>query len=131
MYYTSNRMKNVVIYGVYTVGMHHWSSRELEIGTPYYCHREPGNPYDNNAVAVFKDASYHHKSAYIRREDAEKLAPVFQYVRGSFYLKAKDRPTKFGRRGPMQRCNVGFKTNDSNIELVKQELKQCFHLKIF
>ena len=43
----SNRMKNVIVYGVYVVGMHR--PCELEVGTPFFCKREHDNPVDKNA----------------------------------------------------------------------------------
>lgn len=123
-------MKNVIVYGVYVVGMHRWGPCELEVGTPFFCKREPDNPVDKNAMAVFSEASHERKLCYIRREDAASLVPVFNYKEGAFYLKAKDRPSKFGRRGPMQRCNVGFKVRDSNVDTVRG-LLCMFQIKIF
>ncbi|KAH3747384.1 hypothetical protein DPMN_181809 [Dreissena polymorpha] len=64
-------MKNVVVQGVYIVGMHH--RRELEVDVIHYCGQEHDNPYDKNAIAVFSDTEMRHKVGYLRREDAVRL----------------------------------------------------------
>ena len=74
---------------------------------------------DKNAIAVYSDAAFHRKLCYVRKEDAIKLANVLRFVDGAFYLKAKDCPSKFGRKGPMQRCNVGFKVKDCHANSVR------------
>ena len=103
-------MKNVIIKGVYVVGMHHWGRRELEVDVVHYCKPEPTNRYDRNAVAVFSDAALQKTAGYLRREDASSLHNVLMtFADGKVYLKAKMSAAKFNRhKGPMQLCNVGL-----------------------
>ncbi|KAH3797160.1 hypothetical protein DPMN_150735 [Dreissena polymorpha] len=82
--------------------MHRWGSSELKIGTLFFYCREPQNPVDKNVIAVYSNVEFHRKLSYVKKEDAIKLANVFRFVDGAFYLKAKDRLSKFGRKGPMQ-----------------------------
>lgn len=39
-------MKNVIIKGVYAVGMHHWGQRSLQIDDVLYVKNEPDNHFD-------------------------------------------------------------------------------------
>lgn len=111
------KIKNVIVEGVYIVGMHHLRRRELEVDAVQYCAREQQNPYDRNAVSVFSDSLLVSKVAYFRRKDAALIPNVFQYVYGKFYLKAMMAPEKFSKyQGPMQQCNIGFKCNDQHVE---------------
>ena len=113
------------------MGMHHWGPKQLEIGMPHYCKHEPGNPYDSNAISVYRDMALQRKVAYLRRGDAMALARVIDYAVGSVYLKAKDSATKFGRKGPQQICNVGFKVMDKHVDIVRKELGNSYEIKIF
>ncbi|KAH3693846.1 hypothetical protein DPMN_085630 [Dreissena polymorpha] len=64
-------MKNVVVKGVYIVGMHHWGRRELKNDVIHYCGHENDNPYDKNAV--LSDAEMRNKVGFLQREDAARL----------------------------------------------------------
>ncbi|KAH3720917.1 hypothetical protein DPMN_063828 [Dreissena polymorpha] len=81
-------MKNVVLQGVYIVGMHHWGRRELEVDVNHFCGQENDNPYDKNAIAVFSDTEMRHKVGYLRKEDAARLKNVYRHITGKCYLKA-------------------------------------------
>ena len=119
-------MKNIIIRGVYAVGMHNWGTRNLEIGQVFYLKFEPENPYDTNAVAICSDKEMLRKVAYLKRSDAKFVAGLFKenIPNGPIYLKVKDAPTKFKRQcGPMQRCNLGFKMDNEHIENIKMICK--------
>ncbi|KAH3802725.1 hypothetical protein DPMN_156405 [Dreissena polymorpha] len=106
--------------------MHRWASSELEIGTPFFCCWEPKNPVDKNVIKVYSDAAFHRQLCYVRKEDAIKLGNVFRFVDDAFYFKEKDRPSKFGRKGPMQRCSVGLKVKDCYVNSAREDLSHCF-----
>lgn len=116
-------MKNVIIRGVYAVGMHHWGSRSLTIDEVLYLKHEPENIYDKHAVAICSDKDKRKRCAYLRKKDAEFISVLFQesLPNGPVYLKAKDVPTKFNRySGPMQICNLGFKTEGQNDKRIRE-----------
>lgn len=117
------KMKNVVIRGLYAVGMHHWGPRELQINDVFYLKHEPENNYDCNAVAICCDKEKMQTKAYLQRKDAFVIANLFRnkMVCGNFYLKPKAAAEKFRKNsGPMQRCNVGFKSEDNIVDTIRQ-----------
>lgn len=121
----------MIVRNVYVVGMHHWGGHSLAIGPVYYCAREPNNPRDPKAVAVFSDDGLSHKVCYLRRRDAAILMPALDYAKGNCYLRAKMAPEKFNRyQGPMQNCSIGFKCLESDVDIVKSLLSQ-YHTHIF
>jgi len=125
-------MKNVIIRNTYAVGMHHSGFKQLEVGPLYFCSKEPSNPKDPNAVAVYADESLRRRVCYLRREDALKLKDVLNYVQGPCYLRAKMCPEKFSRfKGPMQNCSIGFKCNDTDSERLATLLNGVFVHKIY
>ena len=83
------RMKNVIIRNTYAVGMHHSGVKQLKVGPLYFCSKEPSNPRDPNAVAVYADESLRRRVCYLRREDALKLKDILTFVQGPCYLRAK------------------------------------------
>jgi len=117
-------MKAVYIRGAYAVGMHHWGPRSLTINELMYLKHEPENPYDKNAVAICTEEMS--KCAYLRKDDAKFISRLFKesLVHGPVYLKAKDVPTKFRRQtGPMQRCDLCFKTDGENETTIREICK--------
>lgn len=64
-------MKNVIIKGVYAVGMHHWGQRSLQIDDVLYVKNEPDNHFDKNAVAIFKDREMTNRCAYLQKKYAK------------------------------------------------------------
>lgn len=125
-------MKNVIIYNIYVVGMHHTGVKQLEVGPVYYCKQEQENPKDPNAVAVFEDKTLHRRVCYLRREDAQKLKDVLICAHGLCYLKAKMRAEKYSKfKGPMQNCNIGFKCSEADSFRLESMLKGVFAHKIF
>ncbi|KAH3815004.1 hypothetical protein DPMN_143523 [Dreissena polymorpha] len=127
----TQRMKNVVVQGVYIVGMHHCGRRELEVDVVHYRGQEHDNPYDENAMTVFIDTEMRHKVGFLRREDAVRLKNVYRHITGKCYLKAKQAASKFNRlKGPMKICNIGFKCDDEHVADVRQCLNG-YSLKVF
>lgn len=119
-------MKKIIIESVYVVGMHHWGGRELKIGEIYYINHEPSNPKDGKAVAVYTDKEKKFKRGYLRREDANFISLLFKenLGQGHFYLKPKSIPEKFNRRaGPLQRCNIGFRCNEEDVDRIRNICK--------
>ena len=45
--YFKKTMMNVIIKGIYAVGMHHWGQRSLQIDDVLYVKNEPDNHFDN------------------------------------------------------------------------------------
>ena len=104
-------MKNVIVKGVYDVGIHHWGERELAVGTVYKIKHEPENPKDSNAVAVFQDRDFQHKQCNLRRPDAFVVAKLFRrnLIQGLCYMKAKCPVDRWrSQTDPQQKCNLGF-----------------------
>ena len=103
--------------------MHHYGSKELAIGQVLTLHHEPNNAYDPNAVAIKEDGK---TLGYLIRGDARVACRLFQenLVDSKFYLRAKY-PAEVHRRsiGPQQRCCVGFKCKQENIDRVKEIMK--------
>lgn len=123
-------MKTVVIYSVYVVGMHHYGSRQLEVGAGYRVRHEPDNVIDPNALAVFK---HEQKCGYIKREQSSALVQLFNsnVIQSRVFLKPKFEPViKNRRKGPEQRCNMGFRCSAANVDKVKDLLSGHFLLKI-
>lgn len=81
-------MKNVIIKGVYAVGMHHWGQRSLQIDDVLYVKNEPDNHFDKNAVAIFKDREMTNRCAYLQKKYAKVLVRLFEenLPRGLVYL---------------------------------------------
>ena len=81
-------MKNIVMRNLYAVKMHHWGGNQLEIGPVYYCHPEPNNIHDVNAVAIFQEKQLSQKAAYFRREDAKLVKLLFyqNFISSHCYL---------------------------------------------
>ena len=126
------RMKNVIIRQLYTVGMHHSGTKQLEVGPVYYCSKEPNNPKDQNAIAVYEDEPCRRRICYLRREDAVKLKDIITYAKGPIYLRAKFSAEKFSRfKGPMQNCSIGFKCSDEDSEQLQLMLKGVYVHKIY
>ena len=112
-------MKNIVMRNLYAVGMHHWGGNQLEIGPVYYCHQEPNNIHDANAVAIFQEKQLSKKAAYFRREDAKLVKLLFyqNFISSHCYLRAKCVPEKFNKiKCPMQNVSIGFRVSDSKVE---------------
>lgn len=117
-------MKNVIVRGLYCVGMHHWGGRELAVGPVYYLKHEPENPRDINAIAVYQDREYEEKRCYHHRPDSFVISKLFRQnlVQGPCYLKAKGPVERWHRHtGPEQKCNLGFRR--SNHEQVINQIK--------
>ena len=112
--------------------MHHWGRRSLEVNEVHFCSRDRSNRFDSNAVAVYSDANLTNTVAYLQRKDAAVIAGILQYAgRGKCYLKAKTEPEKFNKfKGPMQRCNIGFKCDDNDVASLRILLSD-YAIKIF
>ena len=101
-------MKNVIVKGVYGVGMHHWGGSELAVGPVYFFKHEPENPKDCNAVAV--------KRCYLRRPDAFVVAKLFRknLIQGLCDMKVKGPVARWSRQTcPQQKCKFGFRCIDT------------------
>jgi hypothetical protein len=123
-------MKKVIVYSVYAVGMRHHGARSLTVGEGYYGRREPGNQFDSNAVAVYSDKNTTTCSAYLKRSDAAMVSEISPFIEGSILIKPKFEPV-FRKGGPVQRCNLGFYCQSSNVSQVEDILdKHNFVFKI-
>ena len=119
----SGRMKNKIIKDIYAVWMHHWDSKNLPIDDVLYVQNEPENPFDETAVAIFRDKQTNTRCAYLQKKYAKFISVLLKehLMLGVVYLKAKDLPTKFSvYSGPKQRCNLGFKTDDKNVFRIRE-----------
>jgi hypothetical protein len=125
-------MKNVIIKGLYGVGMHHWGARELSVGSLYYLKHEHDNPKDPNAIAVYQKRDLKTRACYLRRTDAHIISKFFKQnmIEGPCYLKAKAQVEKWKKStGPQQRCNIGFKCRDGAVDKIRDTGKE-FGLEI-
>ncbi len=114
-----SRMKNVIIKPVYAVGMSHYGPKELRVGGIFQAKREINNTHDVNAVALYDGPR---KVAYLKRHSALLIAKLMdQNVnRSAFFFKASVPAEFINRRlGYTQRCSIGFKCPDSNVEKVE------------
>jgi len=119
-------MKNVIISNMYAVGMHHHlGQREMEIGPVFYCAHEPTNPRDVNAVAIYSDRELTRRACYLQRCDASIVKDILTFAHGPCYVRAKSHAEKFNKfKGPMQKCNIGFKCQNENVSHLEQLLKE-------
>lgn len=117
--YHFTRMKKVFLRHVFAVGMHHHGSRQLEVDEGHTLKHEMDNPYDLNAISIWNLEGQ--KVAYLRRDCAAKVAPLFRQdlIQGPVYLKAKFPAEVFNRRqGPRQTCAVAFRCHDAELPRV-------------
>lgn len=105
------RMKYLIIPNLWSVGMHHWGSRQLEVGMGYRVEREPENPKDPNAVAILYDGE---RKAYLKKNHAFLISKILKMkISNTIRLKPKeDAVVKSKNIGPQQSCTVGFKVKD-------------------
>ena len=110
-------MKYIILRNEVAVGMHHYGSKELEIGAKHTLHHEPTNPYDHKAIAI-KDCS-RQTVAYLSRSSARRIIKVFENElnQGPVYCKPKTPPEVRRRNlGPQQIVVVGFKCHPDDVE---------------
>ena len=124
------QIKTIVVYSVYVVGMHHYGSRQLEIGDGYTVLHETSNDKDVNALSVNKN---NHIVGYVKKEQSRVLAKLFNdsLVNSRVFMKPKFEPIIRNRRkGPEQRCNMGLRCLDENVNKVRDHLSGHFVLKV-
>ena len=105
--FRSKTMPNVIVYRMFCVGMHHWGTRELEVGTPYFCKPEPQNAYNRHAVAVFVDKEMQRQATYSRPEDACTISRVCTMPLDIYILKLKT-----GQQNLVQKGHSKFVMSD-------------------
>ena len=108
--------KFITIEGLNVVGMRHWCQRNLHIGEVLTLVREPENPFDENAIALYNQNGSE-KMAYIGRFVAEGMAKLMEHskilnrcsliaiVTGHWEIVNLD-------QGPRQTCNVSLQVFD-------------------
>lgn len=70
-------MKNIIIKGIYAVGMHHLGSRSLPIDEVLYVKNELENHFTENAVAVFRNREMSDRCAYLQKKYAAFISLRF------------------------------------------------------
>ena len=88
------------------------------------------NPRDANAAAINIDQELTRRACYLQQCDASRVNDILTFAHEPCYLRAKSHAEKF--KGPMQRCNIGFKCQNKNISKFEQLLKESrIMFKIF
>ena len=107
-----------MVYSIKVVGMHHYGSRQLEIGVEYTARDESSNTKDPNVIVVYEKET---KVAYIKREHATVVSQLFKesVIQSKFFIKP-DFESTLSITGSEQRCNFGFRCLDLNFECICQ-----------
>ena len=114
-------METVTIRPAFIVGMYQQSRRQsLDVGSIYNCKREPTNPYDRNAVAVFDGPK---RVAYIRRDCAIHLTNIMRNVPMDVQVKPEREP-KYTVKGPEQFCTIVATIRKCNKDKVLSEISK-------
>ena len=113
-------MEMMIIDALYAIGMPHWGASHLQVGA-YTLLREPTNPYDPNAIAVYDGPR---KVAHLARSNAARLSKILDSDEvnptTAVYLKPKEKPeVKSRREGPRQMCTIGFKVQKDKASRVR------------
>lgn len=117
----------IVIEQLDAVGMHHWSHRKLNKNETLKLVREPDNPVDVNAIALYQHDGAE-KLAYLGWSDAKRMCMLIEnpmvlnrhnllaIVTGKWEIVLYE-------QGPRQTCNVALKVLRSNANVVLQYVK--------
>ena len=70
--------KSIIIEQLDAVGMHHWCKRSLQKGEVLTLVREPDNPVDQNAVALYNQ-NVSQKMAYLGWSDAKRMKELMEH----------------------------------------------------
>ena len=117
----------IIVEELDAVGMHHWCKRILHRGEILKLVREPDNPVDVNAVALYNDTGSE-KMAYLGWADAKRVALLMQHanvlnkhnlmaiVTGNWKVVDWD-------QGPRQTCNVAFQVFECHSEQLLDYIK--------
>ena len=104
--------KFIIIERLDAVGMHHWCRRSLQKGEVLRLVREPDNPFDGNAVALYNQTGTE-KMAYLGWSDAKRIKLLIEHscvlnrsnlmaiITGKWEVVIWD-------QGPRQTCNVAL-----------------------
>ena len=104
--------KFILVEQLDAVGMHHWCKRSLQKGEVLTLVREPDNPVDKNAVALYNQNGSE-KMAYLGWSDAKRMKILMEHpnvlnrynlmaiVTGKWEVVVWD-------QGPRQTCNVAL-----------------------
>jgi hypothetical protein len=111
-------MKNVIIEGLFAVGMHHHGLRALEVGA------QSLNQTINLTKMLSPDIHILmlFLSAYLSSEDARLISDFCRngMVEGPILIKPKFESVCRARVGPPQRCNVRFFTKNKHVKDIEK-----------
>ena len=120
--------KFILIEQLDAVGMHHWCKRNLQKGEVLTLLREPDNPADKNAVALYNQNGSE-KMAYSGWSDAQRIKILMEYphvlnrcnlmaiVTGKWEVVVWD-------QGPRQTCNVALQVFECHCEEMLKYIKE-------
>ena len=119
--------KFIIIEDFHAVGMRHWCERSLHRGEVLSLVREPENPFDENAVALYNQNGSE-KMAYIGRFEAKGMKILMEHphilnrcsliaiVTGNWEIDPV-----YLDQGPRQTCNVALQVFEHHY----QEIVNC------
>ena len=114
-------MKTAVLKYGFVTGMHHYGSRKLNEGVIYYLQRDRNNAYDSNAVCVLDKNGA--KVAYLSRISALHISKIIDEMLNHQHPFLKiNGDLEIIRRKPVQRCTIGIRMMDADVEQCKQLL---------
>ena len=120
--------KFIIVEQLDAVGMHHWCKRKLQKGEVLRLVREPNNPVDVNAIALFNENGSE-RLAYMGWSDAKRMKLLMEHP--SVLNKSELMAIVTGKwevlvwdQGPRQTCNVALQVFECHSQQVLDYIKE-------